>query len=205
MKRFSTYLQSGMTLIELMVSVALFTLLMLVVTTSIQQMYIYNAYTFAQAYQVQNARLGMQALIRDVREMTFADNGTFPLAVMDADEIGFYSDIDRDNSVEYVTFGFNGTSTIEKSIFNATGSPPTYDLSAPDQVITLSRFVQNNFQATSTFFYFDAAGIPVTNSSNITDVRYIEAQIIVNIDPIRSPGQFMLRSSAALRNVKENL
>ena len=205
MKRFSTYLQSGMTLIELMVSVALFTLLMLVVTTSIQQMYIYNAYTFAQAYQVQNARLGMQALIRDVREMTFADNGTFPLAVMDADEIGFYSDIDRDNSVEYVTFGFNGTSTIEKSIFNATGSPPTYDLSAPDQVITLSRFVQNNFQATSTFFYFDAAGIPVTNSNNITDVRYIEAQIIVNIDPIRSPGQFMLRSSAALRNVKENL
>jgi hypothetical protein len=65
--------------------------------------------------------------------------------------------------------------------------------------------VQNGLQATSTFFYYDVNGTAVTNSSNITDVRYVEAQIIVNIDPIRDPGQFMLRSSAALRNVKENL
>jgi len=178
---------------------------MLVVTNGIQQMYLYNAYTFAQAYQVQNARLGMQALIRDVREMTFADNGTFPLAVMNEHEIGFYSDIDRDDSVEYVTFGYAGSTTIVKSIFNATGSPPVYDTSSPDEVITLSRFVQNDLQATSTFFYFDTDGLPVTNSNNITDVRYIESQIIVNIDPIRDPGQFMLRSSAALRNIKENL
>jgi len=197
--------KSGMTLVELLVSVALFTLLMLVVTNGIQQMYLYNAYTFAQAYQVQNARLGMQALIRDVREMTFADNGTFPLAVMNEHEIGFYSDIDRDDSVEYVTFGYAGSTTIVKSIFNATGSPPVYDTSSPDEVITLSRFVQNDLQATSTFFYFDTDGLPVTNSNNITDVRYIESQIIVNIDPIRDPGQFMLRSSAALRNIKENL
>lgn len=194
-----------MTLAETLVSVALFTILMLVVTNGIQRMYTYNAYTFAQAYQVQNARLGMQALIRDVREMTFADNGTFPLAVMDEHEIGFYSDIDRDNSVEYVTFGYGATTTIVKSIYNATGSPPTYDTSTPDEVITLSRYVQNNLQATSTFYYYDASGTQVTNPFNLTDVRYIESQIIVNIDPIRDPGQFMLRSSAALRNVKENL
>ena len=194
-----------MTLVELLVSVSLFTILMLVVTNGIQRMYVYNAYTFAQAYQVQNARLGMQALIRDVREMTFADDGTFPLAVMDEHEIGFYSDIDRDNSVEYVTFGYTGSTTIEKSVYNATGTPPVYDFATPDQVITLSRYVQNDLQATSTFYYFDASGVAVTDPNNITDVRYVEAQIIVNIDPVRDPGQFMLRSSAALRNVKENL
>ncbi len=194
-----------MTLVELLVSVALFTLLMFVVTTGIQQMYTYNAYTFAQAYQVQNARLGMQAFIRDVREMTFADNGTFPLAVMEADRIGFYSDIDRDDSVEYVEFAYDAPTTVVKYIYNATGSPPTYDTSTPDETITLSRYVQNDLQSTSTFFYYDASGGAVTNPSNITDVRYIEAQIIVNIDPVRDPGQFMLRSSAALRNVQENI
>jgi Tfp pilus assembly protein PilE len=194
-----------MTLVEAMVALALFTLLMLVVTNGIQQMYVYNAYTFAQAYQVQNARLGMQAFIRDVREMTFADDGTFPLAVMQENEIGFYSDIDRDDSVEYVIFTYAASTTIAKEIYNATGSPPVYDLSAPDETIILSRYVQNNLQATSTFYYYDETGAPVTDPNNITDVRYVESQIIVNIDPVRDPGQFMLRSSAALRNVQENI
>lgn len=197
--------QHGMTLVELLVSVALFTILMFVVTSGIQQMYFYNAYTFAQAYQVQNARLGMQAFIKDVREMTFADDGTFPLAIMEPHRIGFYSDIDRDNSVEYVEFTYPATSTVAKLIYNATGSPPVYDTTDPDETIILSRYVQNDLQATSTFYYYDASGNPVTNPSNITDVRYVEAQIIVNIDPVRDPGQFMLRSSAALRNVKENI
>ena len=194
-----------MTLAEMLVSVALFTLLTLVITNGIQQMYNYNAYTFSQAYQVENARGGMQALIRDVREMTFADNGTFPLAVMEDHRIGFYSDIDRDDSVEYVEFLYSASTTIAKNVYNATGSPPTYDTSTPDQTFTLSRYVQNDLQATSTFFYYDGSGVAVTDPNIITDVRYIEAQIIVNIDPIKDPGQFMLRSSAALRNVKENL
>lgn len=194
-----------MTLVEMLISVALFTLLMLVVTNGIQRMYTYNAYTFSQAYQVQNARLGMQALIRDVREMTFADDGTFPLAVMEDNRIGFYSDIDRDDSVEYVEYAYSGTTTIVKSVYNATGTPPVYDTSTTTDVTTLSRYVQNNVQGTTTFKYFDAAGVEVVASSAITDVRYITSQIIVNIDPIRDPGQFMLRSSAALRNVKENL
>lgn len=190
---------------EMLISVAMFTVLMLVVTTGIQRMYIYNGYTFAQAYQVQNARTGMQALIRDIREMTFADDGTFPLAIMEANRIGFYSDIDRDDSVEYVEYAYQGTTTIVKSVYNATGSPPTYDTSTTTDIFVLSRYVQNALQATSTFQYYDANGVTVASSSDVTDVRYITAQIIVNIDPVRDPGQFELRSSAALRNVKENL
>ena len=197
--------QRGMTLVEMLVALALFSLLMLVVTNGIQQMYTYNAYTFAQAYQVQNARLGMKSFIRDVREMTFADDGTFPLAVMEPNRIGFYSDIDRDDSVEYVEFEYIASSTIAKSIYNATGTPPTYDTTTPDQTIILSRYVQNTLQATSTFFYYDTNGAAVTDANDLTDVRYVEAQIIVNIDPVRDPGQFMLQSSAALRNVKENI
>ena len=198
-------LQKGMTLVEMLVVVALFTILMLVVTNSIAAMYKYNAYTFAQAYQVQNARNGMQSLIRDVREMTFADNGTFPLAIMEPYKIGFYSDIDRDDSVEYVEYELIAATTLTKQIYNATGSPVQYDLSASDETYQLSEYVQNFTQGSSTFRYYDNAGTEVTNSNNITDVRYVTAEIIVNIDPVRDPGEFMLRSSAALRNVNENI
>jgi prepilin-type N-terminal cleavage/methylation domain-containing protein len=197
--------QAGLSLVEMLVSVALFSILSYAVLTTIHNLYRFNAYTFAQAYQVQNARTGMQSLIRDVREMTFADDGTFPLAVMNEHQIGFYSDIDRDDSVEYVQYELVGTSTLEKTIYNATGSPPTYNLTTPDETLILSRYVQNINQSTSTFYYYDDTGASATSSADLTAVRYVRAQLIINVDPIRDPGQFMLRSSAALRNVQENL
>ncbi|MCA9366048.1 hypothetical protein KC722_00550 [Candidatus Kaiserbacteria bacterium] len=196
---------SGLSLVEAIVYIAVFTILSLVVTNAIHSMYQYNAYTFAQAYQVQNARLGIQGLIRDIREMTFADDGSFPLVVMDSDRVGFYSDIDRDQSVEYVEYSYSDSTTFTKEVYNATGSPPVYNLSTPDETYTLSYYVQNNLQSTSTFMYYDADGNEVASSTGLIDVRYITAQLIINIDPIRDPGQYMLRSSAALRNVKDNL
>jgi hypothetical protein len=145
----------------------------------------------------------MDIMVRDIREMTFADDGSFPIARMEANRIGFYSDIDRDNSVEYVEYEL-ATTTLSKRIYGATGNPPVYG-TTPESTHILSEYVQNLVQATSTFYYYDSEGNPVTVSSDITDIVYIAAQIIVNIDPIRDPGEFMLKSSAALRNLKENI
>ena len=196
---------AGLTFVETIVALALFAVLSLAVMEGVHSLYQFNAYTFAQTYQVQNARFGMESLIRDIREMTFADDGTFPLAVMEQHEIGFYSDIDRDDSVEFVRYQLIGTSTLQKSVHDASGDPPSYDLTTADSTEILSRYVQNINQATSTFRYFDNAGTELIDPADITEVRYIEAQLIVNVDPIRDPGQFMLRSSAALRNVQEQL
>ena len=83
----------GLTLVETIVVVTIFSLLMIGVANSIAAFYRFNAYTIAQAYQVAEARRGVERLVRDVREMTYADDGTFPLARMEEHLIGFYSDI----------------------------------------------------------------------------------------------------------------
>ncbi len=80
-----------------------------------------------------------------------------------------------------------------------------YDFTTPDEELILSEYVQNIEQATTTFFYFDSNNVELDSSSLLTDVRYIKTQIIVNIDPIRSPGEFMLRTGIAPRNLKDNL
>jgi type II secretory pathway pseudopilin PulG len=195
--------QAGFTLVETVMVIAIYTLVMFAILQSIGVFYRYNAYTLAQAQQVNQARRGMDILIRDIREMTFADDGTFPLALMEPHRIGFYSDIDRDNSVEYVEIELAST-TLEKRVYNAVGNPPVYDAIA-DETHLLSSYVQNLEQSTSTFFYFNSEGALATATTTVTDVVYVEAQIIVNIDPVRDPGEFMLRSSAALRNLKENI
>jgi type II secretory pathway pseudopilin PulG len=196
--------QSGMTLAETIVAVSLYTILSLVLFTAIQSIYQTNAYNFDQADEVNNARRGLYTITRDMREMTFGEDGTFPVVVKEPNLIGFYSDIDRDDSVEYVEFELAST-TFYKYVYNATGSPPAYDFTTPDETNIISEYVQNSVNGTSTFFYYDTNNQPLDSSSLLTDVRYIRTQIIVNIDPLRSPGEFMLQSGVAPRNLKDNL
>jgi type II secretory pathway component PulJ len=193
---------SGFTLVEAIVTIFIYTLVMYAVFVSISTFYTYNAYSMAQSYQVSQARKGIETLVRDAREMTFADDGTYPLARMEEHAVGFFSDIDRDNSVEYVEYEL-ATTTLYKRIYGAVGTPPVYS-TTPETTYTLSEFVQNRSQGVSTFLYFDSEGVEAGTSTPVTDVVYMETQIVVNIDPVRDPGEFMLKSSAALRNLKEN-
>ncbi len=197
----SPHVQKGFTLIEMIVVIALYTVIMFVVMNSIASFYQFNGYAIAQSYQITDARQGVDLMVRDLREMTYADDGTFPLVIMEDNRVGFYSDIDRDDSVEYVEYQLAST-TLTKRIFNATGTPPIYSTTTPDTIVTLSEYVQNGLQADSVFVYFDESGNEATATSTITDIRYIRVSVIVNIDPIRDPGEFLLRSSASLRNLK---
>ncbi|MEY2665045.1 MAG: hypothetical protein RLZZ480_150 [Candidatus Parcubacteria bacterium] len=196
--------QQGFTLVEMLVTLAIMTIMSSAIFYAIYLLYNSNAYVFAQSYEVDHARRGMNRFSRDVKEMTYAEDGSFPVVAMEEHTLAFYSDIDNDNNVEYVEYEL-ATTTLYKYVYNPTGNPPTYSLTTPDEVYTLSEYVQNFTEATSTFFYFDSQGNQLDSSSPLTDVRYIEAQIIVNIDPIRAPGEFVLRRGVAPRNLKDNL
>jgi len=199
--------KSGMTLVEVIVAISIFTIAMLAITGGATQLYKINGYTISQAYQVDYARRGTDSLIRDIREMTYADDGAFPLSIMGEHRIGFFSDIDRDDNVEYVEYELVGvgSTTLEKRIYNSSGVAPFYNFSSPDETYTLSEYVQNASFGSSTFMYYNSNGVIASSTTLVTDIRYVQAQIIVNVDPVRDPGQYMLRSSAALRNLKDNL
>jgi len=194
---------AGLTFVETIVVVAITTILIMAVGGAISSLYRNNAYTFAQTSEVVYAREGVERMVRDIREMTFGEDGSYPLFLMDQNQIGFYSDIDRDDSVEYVEFSLDGL-TMTKRIYNATGSPPTYSTSSVDSTIIISDFVQNVTQGIPIFTYYDESGNAAGATTTVTDVRYVQVALIVNVDPIRDPGEFMLRSSAALRNLKSN-
>ena len=193
-----------MSLVEMVVLLYIFTILSLVILNSIASFYRYNAYTIAQSYQVSNARRGVELLVRDMREMIYADDGSFPLVNMSTSSISFYSDIDRDDSVEFVDYQLIGT-TLYKYVYDAVGSPPSYSTTTPSEVYTLSEYVQNNNQDVDIFTYYAIDGDEANATTTVTDIRYINVEVIVNIDPVRDPGEFSLRSSASLRNLKENL
>jgi type II secretory pathway component PulJ len=193
--------EKGLSLVETIVVVSLFSLLMLGITSTIAMLYRTNGYALAQASEVSHARRGIEALSRDIREMTFGDDGTYPLVSMSSTSIGFYSDIDRDNSVEYVRYTL-ATTTLYKYVYNATGTPLSYGSTTPDETYIISEYVQNKVQGTSTFRYYLESGAAATATSTVTDIRYILLNLVINIDPYRNPGEYTLRSSAAPRNLK---
>lgn len=196
---------TGFTLVETIVVIAMYTMLSLAIFAAISDIYKINSYTLEQANEVEVARRGITYWVRDAREMTFAANGAFPLVRAENHRLGFYSDIDKDLGVEYVEYVLS-TTTIYKYTYEATGNPPVYSTTTPSRTEIMSQYVQNQIQGQVTFRYYNDSGAQIMNpQSMISDIRYITMNTIVNIDPVRSPGEFMLQGSAAPRNLKENL
>lgn len=198
--------QSGFSLIEALVIVALNTVLLLVITSTVTQLYKNHGYTFEQSNEIEVARKGMGTWVRDAREMTSGANGAFAIVRAGTSTIGFYGDIDKDNSIEYVEYSLGTSTTIRKYTYNPTGYPATYSTTTPSSVEILSEYVQNGRQSVDIFKYYNSNGVLIASpQAMISDITYITMNIIVNIDPLRSPGEFMLQGSSAPRNLKNNL
>ncbi len=195
----------GFTLIEVLVVISINTMLLMVIMWTVQFIYKTNSYSFAQANEIEVSRRALALWVRDAREMTFAANGAYPVVLLENNRMGFYSDIDRDASVEYVEYVLS-SSTLTKRTFNPVGYPPTYSSTTPDSIDTVSEYVQNASQNIPMFQYYDSNGVALASpSAMLTDLRYVMLKIIVNVDPVRAPGEFMLQGSATPRNLKDNL
>ena len=191
--------QAGVTLLEVAVWVSVFTFVMLAIMSSIMYFYRTNTYTIEQGGAVAESQRGIDKIVRVVREAAYASNGAYPIISIAPNEFRFYSDVDADPFIEQVRYGVQGTQLIE-GIVNPTGDPPAY--SGAEATSTLSFYVQNIPQATTTFRYYDKNGALITDYAKIGDVRFVNVSIIVNVDVNKLPNQIMLRSSAAIRNLK---
>ncbi len=194
-----------MSLVEAIIAIAIFTVLSLAIFGAITSLYKMNSYTLEQAEEIEHARRGLQTWVRDAREMTFGANGGYPVGRLENNRMGFFSDIDKDFSVEYVEYRLS-TTTLFKYTYEPIGNPPVYSTTTPTRTEIISLYVRNITQNQPVFVYYNDAGNILTSpQAMLSDMRYIRMNLVINIDPNRSPGEFMLRGSATPRNLKENL
>ena len=195
--------QLGYSLVEMIVVIALYTLLMLVVYTAVLFFYRTNSYTVQQTAAVSNGRRAVNEMVEDMREVTEGDNGAFPLIAIDDNSIEFYSDIDRDFFVEKARYyiSVDGNFIREKTDPDPGSDPVTY--TGTPEVDILAQYIINDLLDTNLFYYVDGNGSVVTDYVNdIVDVRYILARLVVNVDPVRQPDEFVIKSGAILRNLE---
>jgi prepilin-type N-terminal cleavage/methylation domain-containing protein len=100
----NNFIKNGFTLIETMVAIAIFTLLWGLISEFIIIVYKTHGYSMDQTIAVGEARRGVDAMAKEIRQARYADNGTYPIVKCNGKEFIFYSDIDNDGAVERVRY-----------------------------------------------------------------------------------------------------
>lgn len=190
----------GLSLIESLVAIGIFTVIMSAIVSSVIFFYRANTSSLEQSFQIDSARRGVEFMVRDIREATYGDNGAYPLAEIASTSITFYSDTDQDAVIERIRYTLEGTQLF-RHVLDSSGTPPTY--TGAGATSTVSVYVRNDEEIVPIFRYYDANGVEITDYVEVDEVRSIVIDLIVNIQPVRKPEEFTLHSSATIRNLRD--
>lgn len=188
----------GLTFIEMLVTVAIFTIIMIAITDSVRFFYRANTSSLEQTIQINSARRGVEFMVRDIREAQNSESGAHPIASMSSTTLTFYSDTDADDDIERIHYELTDT-TLFRNVIEPTGSAYI----GPGVTTTVSEHVRNFEEPAPVFEYRDQNDNLITDYTQIGDVRSVRVNMIVNILPIRAPEEFTLSSSATIRNLRD--
>ena len=191
---------AGFTLIETIVTIMIFTLVMGVIAGFIVVGYRTQSYTFQQAVAIDEARKGIETMVKEIREARAGDDGSYIIEKADDFEFIFYSDIDKDEATERVRYFVEGTD-FKKGVTEPSGWPIKYH-SENEEIFILSQHVRNQ---PSIFRYFDGDHNELSSPARLKDTKLMRVYLVINVNPARSPRDFELESDVQIRNLKTNL
>lgn len=96
--------KTGFTIVETLIFIAVFALAMAAVFSFTITIYRSQRYTWHQAVAVNEARKGIETMVKELREAKEGDNGSYAIEKAADKEIIFYSDIDQDSQTERVRY-----------------------------------------------------------------------------------------------------
>ncbi len=199
MKKISARFTAGYTLIEMVVVIGIFSLILFASVAAALIFFRTNSGTLTQAYAVENARAGLQHIVADLRGAQYGADGSYPLANISGTDVAFYSDINGDGVPERVHYYLSGA-TLFRGVETAAGSPPAYGAEATS---TIASSTQNIAEDVPLFHFYNAGGAEVTTISQANPVAYMTVYLIVNGQGNGAAGDYVLRSTATLRNASQ--
>jgi type II secretory pathway pseudopilin PulG len=189
----------GFSLLETLVVIALTGSLVTTLAMILVFFYRTNATVIEQTDAITSARRGVEKGVRDIREATYGEDGSYPIVAAGTSTITFFSDKDQDTQVERVRFALIGT-TLYRYTIEPTGNPLGYTNAEATEVI--SEYVRNASFNTNLFTYKDINGNTLGSSPAPIDIASVTVILIVNVNPNRAPEEFTLTSTANLRNLR---
>lgn len=197
--------QVGMTLIETLIALGIFSLLVVAIGTFARDTFFFNDVIQIGLNNVTEARKVLRPFANEVRGAQPSNLGAFAIAQAATSSFAFYSDIDADGVRERVRYFVEGDE-FKKGIIEPTGSPLTYN-PANETVIKVIRDV---VPTPYIFSYYDTnyAGSTTTpalaDPITPTDVRLVRVDLTVDANPNRAPSLMTVTTQVTVRNLKDN-
>lgn len=196
---------SGFSVIEFVIAVAIFAVAGIAVITFQKDVFSLNRIISGNIELQDDARKALKAMSSEIRTASPSSIGSYPILQTATSSFSFYSDIDADPLKERVRYFLNDR-TLRKGVVKATGTPLAYD--PLDEVVTdLVHHVANT--TTSIFSYYDSSydgtTAPLAEPIDISAVRFVKIELILDRDPRNIPGPIMLTTQVTMRNLKDNL
>src|SRR3989338_1227610 len=83
---------AGMTMIESLIWISIFTITMVSLMASVLYFYRTNKYAVEQSGAVTSAQRGIDKLVRTIREASYSSQGAYPVVSIGANDLIFYAD-----------------------------------------------------------------------------------------------------------------
>jgi prepilin-type N-terminal cleavage/methylation domain-containing protein len=199
--------QSGFTLIELMVSLALFGVVIIAVFgfwRFVNQNY---SFSFDQSRAVDQAERAVAYLTRELRQVRASEIGAYGLEQADDQALTFYADVDGDGQAERVRYWLDGD-LIRQGVIQPSGSPVSYPSGSEKVTIIVSDVVNG----TNPLFYYyngdwpaDVVNNPLLPASRLLSTRYVRAEVAVRVGDSTQSPTVQVSSGAMLRGLKTNM
>ena len=188
---------------ETLFGVAIFILIVVVLTLFSKNVWIYNTFISEGLDSTDAGRLVLKNMVSEIRTASTADTGAYMINQATASSFTFYSNIDNDAQKEKIRYFLNG-SQLQKGVIKPTGSPLSYN-PLNEKISTLMSNVTN----VSIFSYYDknydGTTAELSSPVNISSVRLVKITLIMDKDPNRAPAPATFSTQVSIRNLKDNL
>jgi prepilin-type N-terminal cleavage/methylation domain-containing protein len=200
-------LAGGFTLVETVVTIFVFSIIMLGATLLMQNIIKNSTQQSLTLDTVDQARTIIFNFTNELRNATAGNDGSYPLGLASDSQITFYSTYGVANSTQInkVRYYVTGT-TLYKGVTAPSGSPLSYN--GTERVTTLMTKLGN--AGTPVFYYYDGnyagTSTPLIQPININNVKFAAMNLILPTQDSRgATTTFAITAGGTIRNLKNNL
>jgi len=197
--------QKGFTLVEVLLSLAIFVILTYGVTLLFTNISVISNQKSILLNSVDRAKRVAFNFASELRNITNGSDGSFALNQAGDFQIIFYTNAGaKTNRIRYYLSG----NTLYKGVIVPTGTPLTYN-PATETITAIPLYLVNS--TTPVFYYYndsyDGTGSSLSQPINVNNVKYIKINLMLqNKNGAQGTiSTFSISQGAALRSLKTNL
>jgi prepilin-type N-terminal cleavage/methylation domain-containing protein len=195
----------GFTLLELLITMAIFSLIMIIVSSFARDIFNYESIFSGGLTSYDEARKVLQPITSEIRASSSSSLGAYPIETTENTNFVFFSDINSDGLKERIRYFLSGE-VLTRGVIIPSGNPLQY--SSGNEVLSgIVSGIRNG--ETPIFTYYDTSyngeTSPLSQPVSVINVRLVEITLIIDSNPNKPPAPVTVTTQVSIRNLKDNL